>query len=108
MPCSRDTGVVTTTTTKIERSGPAIRHALTQHAPAEAHRFEVEFQQALATAGQTFDLHPVETLLDRWWGIAAVRANPLTDDERHLVAQARAGDTSGWLTRDQDGHWTAE
>lgn len=98
---------MTATTTKIERSGPAIRHALAEHSPAEAHRFEVEFQQALADAGETFDLHPVETLLDRWWGIAAVRANPLSDNERRLVDQARAGDTSGWLTRDQDGRWTA-
>lgn len=103
----RDTGQVTVTTTRIECSGPAIHQALAQHAPAEAQRFEREFHRALAEAGKTFDLVPVETMLQRWWGIAAIRANPLTTAENKLVDQAHAGDTSGWLNRDQDGHWIA-
>lgn len=98
---------MTVTTTKIECSGPAIRQALAQHAPGDAQRFEREFQRALAEAGKTFDLAPVETMLQHWWGIAAVRSNPLTNTERNLVNQARAGDTSGWLEHDQNGHWTA-
>ncbi|HEX3814388.1 MAG TPA: DUF6247 family protein [Mycobacteriales bacterium] len=83
-------------TSRIERSGPAIRDALAGSSPDECRRFEVEFQQALATAGETFDLGPVEALLDRWWGIAAIRGNPLTATEQGLVAKARAGDDSGW------------
>jgi ApbE superfamily uncharacterized protein (UPF0280 family) len=96
---------MTTTTTKLEHSGAAIRAALTERAPAECEQFEAEFQQALAQAGETFDLTPVAAVLDRWWGIAAIRANPLTEQERELVARARAGDDSGWVARDEDGCW---
>lgn len=94
---------MTEVTTKIERSGPAIRAALAQFAPAERALFDADFRQALTQAGEKFDLAPVDAVLDRWWGVAAIRANPLTTHERQLVAQARAGDDSGWLTPDQDG-----
>ena len=93
------------TMTRVERSGQAIRAALTGSAPEECEQFEVEFQQALAQAGETFDLAPVEAVLDRWWGMAAIRANPLTEQERELIARARAGDTSGWVSRDEGDHW---
>lgn len=94
-----------TTTRRIERSGPAVRAALAECAPADCAQFEVEFQQALAQAGETFDIAPVEAILDRWWGIAAIRANPLTEQESDLIAQARAGDDSGWLSRDDGDRW---
>jgi hypothetical protein len=84
------------TATRIERNGPAIREALATASPEECHQFEVEFQHALVVAGETFDLGPVEAMLDRWWGIAAIRTNPLTEQEHSLVARARAGDDSGW------------
>ena len=93
------------TTTRIERCGPAIRAALAECAPAECAQFEVEFQQALVQAGETFDLGPAEALMDRWWGIAAIRANPLTEGERELIARARDGDDSGWISHDEGDRW---
>jgi hypothetical protein len=87
---------VTTVTTKIERSGPAVRAALAQYAPQECSLFEGEFRQALRSAEQHFDLGPAETVLDRWWGVAAIRANPLDTIEQDLISRARAGDDTGW------------
>lgn len=92
-----------TAATKIERTGPAIRAALAEAAPEQCVRFEAEFRQALARAGTDFDLSPIERVLDRWWGIAAVRANPLSDAEREQVARARAGDDTGWIVHHEDG-----
>ncbi len=48
-------------------------------------------------------LRPLEAVLDRWWGIAAIRANPLSEQEQAQLARARGGDFSGLLTRDQQG-----
>lgn len=87
---------VTTVTTKIGRSGPAVRAALTQYAPQECDQFEDEFRQALRSAEQGLDLGPAEAVLDRWWGLAAVRANPLSPTEQDLVTLARSGDDTGW------------
>jgi len=92
-----------TVATKIERSGPAIRASLAELAPDECAEFEVEFREALARAESDFDLRPVEALLNRWWGRATIRANPLTDAERDLVARARAGDDTGWIVHHEDG-----
>ena len=47
---------------------------------------------ALTVAGHTFDLVPLEELLDRWSGIAVLRADPLTDAEHEVVDRARRGD----------------
>ncbi|MGH3872970.1 MAG: DUF6247 family protein [Pseudonocardiaceae bacterium] len=93
-----------TAATKIERSGPAIRAMLTEFAPAECTEFEAEFRQALAHADADFDLGHVDAVLDRWWGIAVMCANPLTEQERELVGQARAGVDTGWYVR-EDGSW---
>lgn len=87
---------MTGVTRKIERSGPAVRAALAEFAPAECALFEQQFRQALIKAEQGFDLAPVEAVLDRWWGVAAIRANPLSPAEQDLVARARAGDDAGW------------
>jgi hypothetical protein len=95
---------MTVTTTKMEFSGPAIRAALAACVPAEREQFEAEFRQAVTQIGKTFDLAPVDAVLHRWWGIAAIRATPLTEQERELVARARAGDDSGWVARDEDRH----
>lgn len=95
---------MTATTTKIERSGPAIRAALAEFAPAECEQFEAAFRQAVARAGEQFDLAPVAAVLDRWWRIAAIRANPLSEQEQELVARARAGGDSGWVAGDEGGH----
>lgn len=93
-----------TAATKVERSGPAIRAALAELAPAECVEFEAEFHQALARADADFDLGHVDAVLDRWWGIAAMCANPLTEQERELIVRARAGVDSGWYAR-EDGRW---
>lgn len=90
---------------RIERSGPAIREALTRFAPAECPRFESELGQALATAAETLDLAPAQAVLDRWWGVAVTRANPLSDDEQAQLARARTGDFAGLLARDECGDW---
>jgi hypothetical protein len=94
-----------TAATTIERSGPAIRAALAEHSPEECGRFEAELRAALARAGDDFDLGPVERLLDRWWGVAAIRANPLSDRERDQLDRARRGDESGLLSRSEQGDW---
>ena len=83
-------------TTKIARSGSAVRSALTDLSPEEAHLFEREFHEALSRAAATFDLAEAETVLTRWWGIANLRANPLTDHEQHLIARLHAGEDVGW------------
>lgn len=87
---------MTTVTTRIERSGPALRTALAQFAPQECVLFEGEFRQALRSAEQHFDLGPAEAVLDHWWGVAAIRANRLSATEQNLVTRARAGDDTGW------------
>ncbi len=98
-----DTGPVTAAT-KIERSGPAIRATLSALAPDECTEFEAEFRQALVRADAGFDLGPVDAVLDRWWGIAATCANPLTEQEHELVVQARDGVDTGWYVR-ENGRW---
>ncbi|MGQ0774921.1 MAG: DUF6247 family protein [Pseudonocardiales bacterium] len=75
---------------------------LKSFSPAECEEFEAEFRQAFAHAD--FDLGHVEAVLDRWWGIAAMCANPLTEQERELIVQARAGVDTGWYAR-EDIRW---
>ncbi|MGH3719751.1 MAG: DUF6247 family protein [Pseudonocardiaceae bacterium] len=96
---------MTVATMKIERSGSAIRAALAEYAPAECARFEAEFQQAAARALETFDVAPLDEMLDQWWGIAAIRANPLSAQEQEQVARAKAGDVTGLFARDEHGNW---
>ena len=94
------------TTTRVKRSGPSIRAALAEtHSPAECEVFRAEFADALAVAGRTYDLVPLEALLDRWWGIAVMRINPLSPAEQDQLARARAGDFAGLREHDRDGNW---
>lgn len=95
---------MTVATTRIERSGPAIRAALAEVSPEECAEFEAEFAQALMRAGSEFDLVPAEQVLDRWWGIAVIRANPLSEEEQAQVARANTGDFTGLLARDECGN----
>lgn len=88
MPCAILHTV--TTVTKIERSGPAIRAVLRDVSPAECAQFEQELASALARAATELDLRPADEVLDRWWGIAAIRMNPLGDVERKQLARARS------------------
>lgn len=97
---------MTTATTRIERSGPAIRAVLAEVSPDECTRFEAEFAQALAWAGAEFDLARAEAVLDRWWGIAVIRANPLSEEEQAQLARARGeGVFDGLWERDEAGNW---
>jgi len=91
-PCN--TGGMTATTTRIERSGPAVHAALAELSPDEALRFEHDYRAALSRAAATLDLREAEDVLNRWWGIASIRANPLTAEEEELVRRIRAGDES--------------
>jgi len=92
---------------KIERSGLAIRAALAEFAPSECRVFEAELRQAIGRAAETFDLAPAEAVLDRWWGVAVIRTNPLSEQEQEQaqVARAKAGDFAGLLARDERGNW---
>ena len=82
-----------------------IRAALAQFSPLECAAFETELGQAIGHAAETFDLAPAEAVLDRWWGIAVIRANPLSKQELDQIARARAGDFTGLLARDERGDW---
>jgi hypothetical protein len=96
---------MTAATMKIDRSGPAVRAALEQFAPDEVPVFEAELGQAIADAVTSLDLASAQAVLDRWWGIAAIRANPLTAAEKSQVDRARHGDVAGLVTRDERGEW---
>ncbi len=90
----------------VERSGPAIRAVLAKLAPDELAEFEAEFRIALADADDTFDLAPVNQVLDRWWARAHLRLHPPTADERAAVERARRHDFSGLVHRTAEGGWT--
>jgi hypothetical protein len=96
---------MTASTTKIERSAPAVRAVLAQVSPDECAQFEVEFAEGLARAGAEFDLAPAEAVLDRWWGIAAIRLNPLSEQEKAQVVAARGGAVAGLRALDEHGNW---
>jgi hypothetical protein len=49
---------MTGSTTKIERSAPAIRTVLAEVSPRECARFEAEFTESIARASAEFDLAP--------------------------------------------------
>lgn len=85
------------------RSGPEIRAALAEHAPADVEVFEGEFHQALGEAAASFDTGAVDQVLTRWWRIAAVRMLQLEEDEADQVQRARVGDFTGLLEQGHDG-----
>ncbi len=88
-----------------ERSGPSIRAALLEHAPDACARFDADFRRAVSQACDSFDLAPVDAVIDCWWGIVAIHANPLTEQEKAQVSRARGGDFTGFHARDEDGCW---
>ncbi len=93
------------TAVAIQRSGPAIRAALTQYAPEDCAPFESELRDALRSAEDDFDLAGVEVVLRRWHGLATMAANPLSRQEVAQVARARAGNVTGLHHRKDDGIW---
>jgi hypothetical protein len=86
---------------RVERSAPAILQVLRDVAPAEAAQFEGEFRDALQQAAGAFDLAPVNRVVNRWWGIAYLRLNPPTAEEREAARRLRAGDDVGWATPEE-------
>ena len=100
-----DTGGMTTASSRqLERSGPAIRRVLAAASPEECQLFEQEFAQAAQEAGRQCDVAPLEAVLDRWWKVAALRSNPLSEQEEQQLARARHGDFTGLLTP-EGGNW---
>ena len=85
------------------RSGPAIRALLAVWAPDEVPQFENEFHHALSEAARSYDITPLDDLLERWRRVAAVRANPLTPQEQEQLRRARAGDDTGLWEQAEDG-----
>jgi hypothetical protein len=94
----------------VERSGPAIREILLAYAPERCAQFEAEFLSALALAKKSFDLSKPQAVLKHWQAVAIMEANPLTDEERENLKRARAGDSSGLISRHQDenGNWVRQ
>lgn len=88
---------------KIERSGPAVRAALARFAPADLAEFEAEFGRAITAAATSLDLATAQEVLNRWWRIAAIQANPLTPTERDQLPRARQGDVASLLSHDDVG-----
>ena len=80
------------TVTRIERSGRTIYAALQTSSPDEADGFADDYRAALTRSTETLDAGDPESVLDRWWGIATIRANPLTENEREFVRRVRAGE----------------
>jgi hypothetical protein len=56
-----------------------------------------ELRQAIERTAESFNLAPAEAVLDRWWGVAVIRANRLSEREQAQVARAKTGDVSGLL-----------
>ncbi|MCA1820338.1 MAG: DUF6247 family protein [Pseudonocardiaceae bacterium] len=104
-PTQVATGTPDYTARSVERSGPAIRAALLAYAPERCAQFEAEFRSALALAADSLDLSGPQAVLKHWQAVAMMAVNPLTDDERELIARLRAGDYTGLSTRDENGNW---
>jgi hypothetical protein len=104
-PARVHTGRVTGTRVLIlPRSGPAIWEALARVSPSDGERFAEELRAAITDAGTTLDLDPVDKVLHRWWQIAVIRSEALTDDEQRLLERVREdGDFSGFLEQQPDG-----
>jgi len=87
-----------TVAVKVQRTGPAVLEALLASSPAEADTFESEYRAALAAAAETLDVSPAERILTHWWGIAHLRLQPLSEDERDLLRRFHAGEDVGWAS----------
>ena len=87
----------------IERTGPAIRTALAELAPDDLVEFEAEFRRALAEADDDFDLQKVHAVIDKWWGVAHLRQNPPTPEERAVIDRVLDGDFSGLYEQTPEG-----
>ena len=89
----------------IDRSGPAVRAALAQHAPADCARFERELRNAVRQAQTDLDLSCIDVVLRRGHTRAVIAANPIEPHELAQIERARAGDVAGLRERRDDGTW---
>ncbi|CAM4034544.1 DUF6247 domain-containing protein [Tsukamurella strandjordii] len=71
----------------IERTGPAIREALGEAAPAELPKFEAEFRATLAETDGDFDTARIEEVITRWWPVAVQAADPIPPEELEFAHQ---------------------
>jgi len=97
--------MATVTVVAIERSGPAIRAALAEHAPGDEHRFATELRDALARAADDLDPPRPQAVLARWrtcW--PRWRPTRVPADERARVERAKAGDFTGLSALDEHGN----
>lgn len=93
------------TAVRIPRTGPAVRAALAELAPSDCARFEVEVRAALHGALDDLDLAAPTAVLDRWWPVAWVAANPLGPEEQAMLERARSGDLRGFYRRAVSSVW---
>ncbi|MEU5848002.1 DUF6247 family protein [Saccharopolyspora shandongensis] len=77
----------------IDRTGPAVRRALSELDPESCAEFEREFHLAMAEADDDFDLSRVEKVLGRWWAEACSAANPAPYVDE-LLERIKNGDES--------------
>lgn len=86
---------------KVGRSGSAILRTLLDLAPDESESFTTEYRAALSRAARSFDLSESEEILNRWWGIANLRANPPTAQERETARLLESGEDVGWSSPEE-------
>jgi hypothetical protein len=55
------------------RTPAAVRAALTD---SDRTQFEREYQAAVRTAAEDYDLAPLQDVLDQWWHVAVLTADP--------------------------------
>jgi hypothetical protein len=92
-------------TGRIPRTGPAVRAALAELAPPDCARLEIELRAALRGAEHDLDLAGPDAVLQRWWAVASVAANPLSADEQAALERARTGDVRGLYYRTVNSVW---
>lgn len=80
-------------------------HAADRHVPArtpagvrvalqgaDRAEFEREYRAAITRAGRDFDLAPVHELVERWWRVAVLAADPVANQRMlQTVAALRSG-----------------
>lgn len=89
---------VRTVTTRIDRTGPAIREALARLDSRACTRFETEFRTAIAETRVDFDITRITDVVNRWWAytIAEINPDPAADA---AWARIKAGDESDIVER---------
>lgn len=82
-----------------------VRRFMARVAPDDVPEFDAELRAALEQADGDHDRAEVRQVVLRWGGRAALRADPLTDEELAALERARAGDSRGLRVLQDDGTW---